>query len=493
MDPSNLEIEEIRNILSSGKYITENVKRKLQKRLEQYSDISSNFGLSFRVNQTKNPKGNKSYDEEFPPLGSSNINMDERTKIKYADLLSRKDHSISTLFSGNKMLLAWSDIVRMYEYYAIYRIWMKYLLLNRKINILDSIYKIDQKKGERFMLHFRYNKLKSKYLAMKYCIMIYLITKNVQLSLDLLGKFVLNYLSTKNDDASNGPKISKLKEHLAFIEENLSFIQDNSLEEIVGFIEKIYHVMIRREDLPDDRENLAKRIEMMTTHVEEMLKKIVDDNDTYLSCSYNVCLKNSDVVKIVPIGLTTSIYLDCREEISLDVPLQNLDTSVLEKMELVELETFFNRRMMDKYLHFIYLWTNHPKIGNVYINYYVSEQIPSGDVEIQITDLPLGSKIFASMLCGPKDLHYIPTFVLPNPISRLYKRTNNPLYTITPEDYKLLNPILKEKYQYEDTSRYIFLVDYIFSELLRYDESSMIIKPNMLDSFRILATLTSEI
>ncbi|MEM3063009.1 MAG: hypothetical protein QW303_05655 [Nitrososphaerota archaeon] len=495
VDLANLDTEEIRRILNSGKYITVSVRKSMLERLKgSYKPSSSEQSSS--INPSGSLKDGKSYDEEFPLLGKSSVNVDERTKLKYTDLLSRKSQPSSLLFRGNKMILAWNEIIRMYDYYAIYRIRMKYLLLGRKIRILDSIYNINREKGERFRQFFRYNKLRSKYLAMERCIMIYLIMKNVQLSLDLLGELVLNYSSIKNDEASFGPKIRKVKEHLSFIGEKLNFIRDDSLgqiEKMVEFIGKLYHVIIKEEDLPDDKEILANRIGTMKSCVEEMLKKIVDNNDIYLRCSYNVCLRSSDVNKIVPVGLTTTIYLDCQEEISLEIPEQNLDTTVLEKMELEDLESFFDRKMMDKYLHFIYLWMNHPKMGSIYINYYVSEQIPSGGVEIQITDLPLGSKVFTSMLGGSEDILHIPMFVKPNPVGRLYKRTNNPLYIITPEDYKYLDPMLKEKYQYEDTSRYIFLVDYIFSELLSYDESFMIIKPNMLDSFRILASFTSKI
>jgi len=129
------------------------------------------------------------------------------------------------------------------------------------------------------------------------------------------------------------------------------------------------------------------------------------------------------------------------------------------------------------------------------MNYFIDEEIPCRKVNLQITGLPENTLVLSSMIHN-HDLDN-QQFVVP-PVPRhnvnnwLNQKMQNALYKLTPTEYSTLHSELRKNVSYDDTQKNIFNIDYLFNELLEHDPTNTIIKPEMINSFRKLALITSS-
>lgn len=354
------------------------------------------------------------YDDEFPLLGAA---------VKLPDIVFKKPEKkigpeIIPLFDGKQLILDYHHITRAYDNFAIYRIRMKYLLINQQLHILDSIFLLDTEKGAIFKKFFDYDNLLKNSNILKQCI---IICNELQYS----NQADLKHIFT--------PPFEKYA----------SFAPSASLAE-----------------------------------------KIITDYDPHMACQYYIMLKSSITSNISEVGLSTSLYLSCDDTIGLSTRNIDLDDEVLLSLTTEALSKIFNCEPTEapNMPYFINLIV--PYKNTLYLKYDIEDEIPSGTLSLKIKNLPPNSKIISSIINNPDN--YQPDVILIDRQNSILDKNSS--YRISEDEYEFLDEELKESYSYEETAKNIFVVDYLFNELLKDD----IIQPEMLDSFRDLAEQTSK-
>lgn len=91
-----------------------------------------------------------------------------------------------------------------------------------------------------------------------------------------------------------------------------------------------------------------------------------------------------------------------------------------------------------------------------------------------------------------KQKHWKETCIVPYDLTWywLNKRPINELYILSHREYNSLPLYWRNEYSLEDSTKNLFVVDYIFQKLLEYDKKN-IIQPQMFRSFCQLAKKTS--
>ena len=414
------------------------------------------------------------------------------------------------LFVGDKFVLPFRHIKEMYDYYAIYRIRLQYLILNRKIHLLDSICYVNVNRGTKLKQQFGYHKLVEEEAELRRCLSLYLILNQIMHFFEALTELLTEcQKKLDNDMPIKCDHIHKIlvdtkkqcqgitlipkmidendKEHLVEINAYLKFVRD-----IINNILKLNKDTIKTF-LLETTNNCAK--------LQSLIDKIVNIHDPHIECDYCV-LMNKDIEKpIIPCGLATFMYLGCDKEIDLstnnkamyDIVLQSITgeqlNNIFRKSKIGSDDNIIRVKIMDtsQYINISF------KIGDI--------EIPVATATINITGLPPNAHVFSSMLINTNLSPQVslPNILIPNMYDLwLHTRVSsnigyNKKYTLPKEEYEDLDYELQQEYSYDDTTKNVFHVDYLFNELLKSDEKNTYIKPDMIESFEQLVKHTSMI
>lgn len=513
----NMTQQEIITYLNSGNYIPESTKKMLQEKLKvesnnyynnKYSVLDNPLFTETYPTQKKLHSFDKINNEEFPSLINQNHN-NKNSNIDFIKIVEQKNiakDEINSLFDDDKLILSFNDFKSLYDYCAIYRIRLQYLILNKKIQILTSIENIDANKGKLFKLKFKFNNMVLQESKLKNCLMIYMELEKIK-SINMFQSE--NKLETKiyeliGNDSKYLPLLDEIMANINILDEkNKSIFYDN---------------------------------------VTNLMNKIVNDNDPHIDCDYSITLiekneakmfSNKNIINFanysfVLNGLSDFVYCSCDQPIDLSTKNKIFDPVTLGYITEKWLMAFFNKKKNKSYdpislQHFcdewmtFYLAKKEKNIGNHFVKlyspifnqhsmniyYFLNETIPKPKISVKIIDLPSNASKITSMLFNHKLKKNNNRLIIITPKNNKTKwlncRTKNDLYKQTQDEYNFferkyeyVKPIQKKNYSYEDSDKNIFVVDHLFNELLKNDVHD-IVKPEMLESFRKLAKQNSNI
>ena len=498
-NPMNMTKSEILNYISSGRYISNTMKKQLQEILEKNKQNNNRFSIlddSDTINTDKNQNDIKNDDLSITLEKTDTTNKPLNYGLLIDQISDKNDNTQSKpLFDNDNLLLSFNDILKMYECFAIYRIRLQYIIINRKINILNTLEKINPIKGKIFKKKFEFDKLVKQESELKICITIYMELQSIKNIFD--KENLPTYLLWYSDKSIKENMLNKLKTyHRRYINIEKLFVNTfnkyiDTIKECTNFIKKVI------EDTDVITISISENDKMQKL-ISSLIDKLINDYDPHMNCNYFVTITSSTDGPIIPEGLSTSIYLSCHEEINLSTKNKIIDNDILYYMTEEDIQKIFEKRKKiydDTY--FIHLYPKKHKQQIICINYYLEDEIPRAKISVKIPDLPKDTKFLSSILRNYDLDKRMDTPILV-PIFRkdkqwLNKHTLNDSYKITMEQYNELDESWKEHYSFNDISKNIFTIDYLFNELLEFDKDNIFIRPEMINSFRKLAIVTSNI
>lgn len=522
---STMDPVEIAKLLNSNEYISPSRRKELEEKLEyhkktnRFSPLDEFFSTiapggtkkDKPKDQTVHPLPMVSQNEtNFPELGNSgnkNKVLDYSALIKQQS--STTNSTIKPLFVSNKMEISYNDIKKMYDDYGIYRIQMQYVLLNRKIHIIDTISLVNIEKGEKFKKYFDYGYLIQTENKMKICLEIFIATEKILSFAESLQKFLKEYAQRGNSFIKSAEKTLK---ELNITMHDLMYVNDlfrdifsqyqSPIKNYFIFVEKLLNQIRSGINI---NSNINADIKKNTTMIDEIKKnnkKIIEDFDPHINCDYCISFGSYNESNITPIGLANSVYIPC-DEISFYIQNKHLNDHILRTITEKELESLFTKnKKMKNFKYFISIWIKHPSCKKIYIKFNIDEEIPCSKINPKIIGLPPKSLVLSSIIHNENsnDLLENTQIIIPHIKTSknnwLMSKIKNQLYRITENEYQNIDIGLQNAYSYENTDTNAFVVDYLFNELLLNDETNTIIKPEMAKSFRNFAknnSITSTI
>lgn len=250
----NLTVDEIRNILNSGIFLTSTKRKVFQDRLEFLSrqSIFPNNRTS-KITHQNNSKELTS--QEFPQLMPQSRKKQNKTQtINYSGLLQ----GTVTPVVSNILDINYDDIIELFHYFAEYRIKLYLVTLRYKISLLKSV-------NESLKKYFEYDRLVKQENIINNCILICTCLDNI--------------MNNRNDASIMATLKNLLSNFRSLVPETTKCI----------------------ENFNSNRQ------------YDELQKELIKHFDPKIKCEY---LININEGKLIPVIVYSSHIVDCDEEIS---------------------------------------------------------------------------------------------------------------------------------------------------------------------------------
>lgn len=515
-NPLDLVGYEINSYLNSGKYISSATRKMLEDKLRrnpenrsQKNDIIQPFKQCLKKEYFPELVKDDNQKIEKGDIGRSSEARNGGNVINYGNIIENNDTIIpSCLIVDNQLTISFKHILQMYDYYAIYRIRLQYLILNRKIHILDSINYLNVTKGQRFKQIFEYHKWMKEEDKIKQCLYTYMILsqiihyfKELKLLLVYCHTYLQDHKSLKSTEIDK--IIIKTKRECCgikfipkMINGNLSEYLSEYLSMIMLYIKFIINTVNNIYNLDKDSiDAIISETSEKCNDIQSIISKIITINDPDLDCNYVVSIEESADNPIIPQGLATFIYLPCNEEINLSTKNKFICDNKLQVITESELREMFSKSKVGNCYNIIKIYLA-DKYKFININYVLHNvKIPSKTTRIKITNTDKTISILDTMLTNESTNNNISEIYCTHDISDFWinSSTLHQQYRLPIVEYKNMDRELQKKYKHTDTMKNIFHIDFLFNKLLKQDEKRHYIKPEMLKSFQKLAKCTSKL
>uniref|UniRef100_A0A6C0LSQ1 Uncharacterized protein n=1 Tax=viral metagenome TaxID=1070528 RepID=A0A6C0LSQ1_9ZZZZ len=229
---------------------------------------------------------------------------------------------------------------QIYDNSRIYRIYLNYLDLHRKISIFNFLESVDPMKANLYKIKFNYDEYIYKISEIKKYIHVYQNLINLRNTLENNHHYFHKYLDI-------------------FINNNKYIIEELNI-----------NVLKTNNDLDDFIHDFANHIYLKVK--------------PYINCCYYISYEeNTNLCNLI--GISSSFYVDYNESINLSVPNFSIDPLKLSEMSSVEFEKFLNVKFNNEFDIGLFV----PELG---INYICFDQ----QSEIKIIGIPKKSKIITS-------------------------------------------------------------------------------------------------
>lgn len=432
-----------------------------------------------------------SIEASFPAFGKKFIKNAQVLDFKTIGKAENQILNENQIFTGNIFFFSYQNILKLYNQFAIYRIKLQYMVLNRKIHLLDSL-NFCNKNALTFKKFLNYDKIIEDEIRLKKCIYFCMLLQNIPRYFEYLNCYFLINESEKSLEFKR--LATECYQNLTLltkcIEPNLVFYL-NCLKKVLDFIQQLNNNIDNKAELQKIFFGTKKYLEIFNF----VLDKVIQDHDPHIDCEYYcfAYIDQNGFIKLVAEGLSSTMCFWCENQIDLLTKNKYIDNDILEQMTLEDVQNIFNKKK--KYKNYNFIKINSAKdYKKININYYFNQNFNTIfiDPEIKIKDLPENYTFFASVIknyncCNFTDTSYLNTPIIQN---WLKNKTNNYLHKITEKEYEELNTILKNKYNYEDTSQNIFTLDYLFLKMLDIDTFNLIRK-DMINQFYSFAQKSS--
>lgn len=562
-NPMEMTTPQIIAYLNSGKYIPSSIRKLLEEKVEEDRKVNKLKGLDEffalvapkTMNKQDMPKEIK---EEYPELVKYNSSAPKNNvSFSYASIVNNQFDALKKfkkpLFVGDYLVLDYSDIEKMYQDFAIYRLRMAYLLCNRKIKLIEELEMANANIIHNLKKEIKKLESSEPNIIVNEPDIQTLISQKLKMMKELehLNQNKINTLKEELDYDNLIIQEQKLKKchnaytklanfysvfnmHdglLAILNKAINLLNHGyankknfikpEIEELESYFQKfadleeeLYGSLFQyRNVVKEGKELFQKVVESIQTYDLETLNKesvsasqfidkleksiyqLVEEHDNHLPCEYYVRLQSSNDEPIILLGLSTSFYLSCDEDFALTMEKYFLNPNLLIHLSVDNILQTLNKPFKKKDCYFIHMYRTSSLPSELRINFYFEEKLPKPMVTVKINHLPKDHK-YLSCIIGTCQTDTKPV-LFKAPILRpyrywLHKKSENCLYQLDEDDYHKLDSYWQDNYTLDDTRRYIFAIEYLFNDLLENDENSILISPNMDKSFRKLAYQTSN-
>lgn len=449
---------------------------------------------------------------EFPSLYKKNINQ---RSIVTPETTSRKKNTVNNIYenkvtldvvdsTNNNIELFYDDAMKVYYDCAIDRIKMQYNLLRRNVIILDKIEESDTNRGKLFKDKLGYDTMTKNINILQKCYYFYFNGNEILDTIKKCQDFIRTNTEPLDQSFSDQSFSELFSELLITINNQLEKIKSEFnifYDKFVFYFKRLsifIDELINEPKIATDIDQMLLSFTNFGDELENNIKIMIDDYDPYIICKYHVCIDHSNTTKIIPLSLHNFIEIPCNTnklDFSTDDTL--LTDHEINTLELSEIELYFNTcEMIDENEFFKINFSNF-KYDELYFSFvFANDGSSYKNTYIEIVGLPEDCRVMDSLMHNTNDTNNYTKFtpqIVPifNPSLKWLNKQINEIYQISEEDYDSLSDDLRNRYSYCETTRYNFIIDYIFNELLETDQNK-IITNDMRESFKNLAISTSR-
>lgn len=399
-----------------------------------------------------------------------------------------------------KLVVSYHDLTQIYQLFTIYRIKMQYLILNRKIHVLNSMHFINPIKANKFKQIFAYDEMCKQEQKMKNCINMCMdlnqLLECYKLCIDFLilarrtSKYTDEYKNSLNKFISKYYKIQELGIYFHDETESIYINYQNTIIKLVDQMKYVYEKYTIID--PQEALILSSKISVMYFEVDKLMNDILSNNDVNIDCEYYIIITDDINNPIKPYAIRNFAYIYCHDDITLSTMNINIDDSRLNNMTIQDYENMFNQIDRNNDDDFIRIYKNdNGRFECINFNFDLQYPISGPNIKIEISDLPINTFVSTSIIHNEYiELDHVS--VSPT-CSQKYNWINHTAYDehdkITLSEYESLNDIIKLNKNQFDTDTIPFVMEYIFENLVGSGHD--IINRDMYDSFISLAQQTS--
>ncbi|AUV58333.1 hypothetical protein [Bandra megavirus] len=424
--------------------------------------------------------------------------------LNYGDAIKKVEinepiYSRIKLVDG-KLVVSYHDLTQIYQLFTIYRIKMQYLILNRKIHVLNSMHFINPIKANKFKQIFAYDEMCKQEQNMKNCINICMdlnqLLECYKLCIEFLilvrrtSKYTDEYKNSLNKFISKYHKIQDLGIYFNDQSENMYINYQDTIIKLVDQMKYVYekYTLINQQEALI----LSSKISVMYFEVDKLMNDILSNNDVNIDCEYYIIITDDINNPIKPYAIRNFTYIYCNDDVTLSTMNINIDDSRLNSMTVQDYENIFNQIDRNNDDDFIRIYKNdNGSFGCINFNFDLQYPISGSNIKIEISDLPINTFVSTSIIHNEfielDNVGVSPTY------SRKYNWINHTAYDehdkMTLSEYESLNNIIKFNKSQFDTDTIPFVMEYLFENLVGSGHD--IINQNMYDSFVSLAQQTS--
>lgn len=440
--------------------------------------------------------------------------ISEPTKQSYSDIVSTKEDNIidkdftshakkETIFVDNSVKIDFKHFRELFKQCSIYRIKMKYNLLNRKIIIIDKICEQDSEKGLELKTYYNYIQMFELRNTLEKYYNFYYILKKIHTLLIEYIEYSSNHMDlNKNilntDKQFNLDTISLVSE-IEIIMNNCSTDFRSLYGDTIMNLTNLLDILRDNIYQFDKNSNInftnaINLIDVCCCNINITMNLIAETHDQHIECRYHIEIKD-DVNNPLKI---TKIYnflcFKCSDEI-LDLTSKKYSDINIES---INLKSFFDEEYnMDNGNHFITIYCYYSEINycSIHFSFDLLDSLPFESASINIYNSPSKYLIYTSPLHNyklekPRFDQSVPINCDPSTYwldSYIRKKA----YRITKQEYNNLPKYIRDKYSYEVSHKNKFVLKFIFEEIKRKDSNNMI-NDKMFKSFKKLALQTSK-
>ncbi|AFX92432.1 hypothetical protein CE11_00405 [Megavirus courdo11] len=242
--------------------------------------------------------------------------------LNYGDAIKKVEinepiYSRIKLVDG-KLVVSYHDLTQIYQLFTIYRIKMQYLILNRKIHVLNSMHFINPIKANKFKQIFAYDEMCKQEQNMKNCINMCMdlnqLLECYKLCIEFLilvrrtSKYTDEYKNSLNKFISKYHKIQDLGIYFNDQSENMYINYQDTIIKLVDQMKYVYE----KYTLIDQQEALilSSKISVMYFEVDKLMNDILSNNDVNIDCEYYIIITDDINNPIKPYAIRNFyIYL----------------------------------------------------------------------------------------------------------------------------------------------------------------------------------------
>ncbi|QGR53853.1 hypothetical protein [Moumouvirus maliensis] len=497
------------------KNIPKNMKKQLETRLsiltqknlyqilENMDENTENVNM---VDSRKKKKNRKSrVEDKQTPDKKSEIVCEEDSKninpsINYSHVAKTTDAQIQVPIGNNfvdgKLIIPYTEITKMYKYFAIYRIKMQHIILNRKMHILDSMQFVNYNKGVEFKNKLNYDKLYEDEYNCKKCIEVCM---DLEELLDCC-KSCINLMATSRKIQNNsGDFLELLKnaqnKYFSVKDIIFSFGDENLIKYKLRVIKYLDHLKYLLDNIHNINHQdillLSSKTSIMFFEIEKLVDEIIDFYDVDVDCEYYAIISDKIENPIKPVAIRNIEFINCCDNISLNTNNINLDDYQLNTITIDEFNNLFNRYERDNNEDFIRIYQKTCQgLKCLNINFYLEHEINSPTIQIEISNLPENAYTITSIIHNYDLDDKYESVILPQSVNKYRWLENNKTESyFSMEDYESLDDYWKKLFSYEQLHNNKYILGHLFNCLS--EMSNSIIDDDMFESFVNLSKNTS--
>ncbi|AGF85433.1 hypothetical protein QJ854_gp349 [Moumouvirus goulette] len=421
-----------------------------------------------------------------PVLNYSNVVKNDESEIQIP---------VKNNFVDGKLIIPYTEIMNMYDYFAIYRIKMQHIILNKKIHILNSMQFINYSKGIDFKNKLGYDNICKQENNCRICINV---CTDLEELLDCYKSCIdLLTLGRKiQRNTNNFMEVFKNTQEKYYNIVNIIFSFNDDLFKykaiVANYITHLKYILdiiqiISHQDIL----LLSSKTSIIFFEIEKLIDEIINSFDVEIDCEYYVIISDKIENPITPIAIKNIELLECNNKINLNTNNINLDDYLLNNMSIEEFNQLFSKFERDNDDDFIRIYQN-TKNGLKYINinFYLEHEIISPKIQIEISGLPKNAYTLTSIIHNYDADNKYELPILPQNMNKYrWLENDNEENYLSVEEYESLDNYWKELFSYEQIYDNKYILNYIFYCLTKMDNN--IIEDEMFDSFINLSKNTS--